>query len=995
MGWLAKIGLWESALAAGCGLLLGVRSQLFYLSAVQWQAPQWRLLAGGLAGAVAAWAIWALLAALLGKAPGLERRGAGRLAAWALTPTTAAAWLFWPQMDSHGTHWLLGLVLLAALLAGAVAGRVWGGHFSDRRRIIPWLLAPVLLGGLVLRLSGVNHGLPDIIAHCDTPKQLDLISQFLGGDLIPPSSYPLGHIYLYTAVLKALLFILPLDVAVPNLSSENIAQCAHIIVTVRVMQALLGAAIPWLVFLAARRLWDAWTGLLAAFLLACDPMHLTYSWQMMGEVPQTFWVMLSFLCAVRVYQGGGLGEYLLAGLAAGLAVATKMYGGYVVLAALAAHLLGARDRPWRLLAVLAALLAGAALGTPHLWLDPAGWWTNFWAESVEQYGARGSAGPQEGLAYLVRALPHRFSWAWLLGGLLGLVFLGLRHARADVVFLVPAACSLGLILVFRLGYLREWDLVNLTPYLSLALAAAVRQLWRWCQGRGLARAGLGLGLALLLGQQGLAAAGDSWVARQPDTRQYARQWLARHLPPGAGLLANLEFSAGYSRWADRVEGLEISPTRELAYLLGKDPGKARISAQALALERVWWQPPLTEKLLRPVQVYKLRNTYWEDPEIRLYLREVPDHRPQVLLPHVRVRPLQAAFWHTPWARRQVLDLLHEPGRREGLAHAPGPVGRLGYVALGQGRASLFFGPELGLPLEARAGRPLVGFCEPVRSPLPLDPRTYRLGLGQGRGVEALWVGLYQRPELMLPLLARFGQWPQMELALAQDAGHGQPAAEALLWLAAAQAAQGQEPAAQQTLERLDGGHPGFIAEYARLARQDRAGFLADLSRLATATPEMLFSEGLCWSRGGACPPAERLEQESQPQAVSRADSFHLWLPQAFLPGFLKLRLEVGQVSGQPGLARPARITVMAHYSGYFSRRLAASDLDAGAGPVLEVGLEVPTGPVRLEVILEAGQDGWPVVEGLRLTPDLAAEFRWRWGLLKERLPALAAREREG
>lgn len=875
---------------------------------------------------------------------------------------------------------------------GQVAPADSGGPDATLGRLVPWLLALTILAGLLLRLGGVSHGLPDIIAHCDTPKQLDLVPHFFRGALTPPSSYPLGHIYLYTALLKAILTVLPVEMAVPELSSENIAECAHVIVTVRVMQAMLGAAIPWLAFLAARRLWDTPTGLLAAVLLACDPVHLTYSWQMMGEVPQTFWVMLSLWCAARIYQGGGLGAYLLAGLAAGLAVATKMYGGYVVLAALAAHLLGGRDGHWRLLAVLAALLAGVALGTPHLWLDPAAWWANFRAESAAQYAAGADASFQEGLKYLFRALVHRFSWAWLLGGLLGLAYLGRRHGRADLVFLAPAACSLGLLLGFRLGYLREWDLVNLTPYLSLALAAAACRLWLWCGGRRLAQATLVLGLALLVGHLGLAAAGDSWVARQPDTRQYARQWLERFLPPRAGLLADLPFSGSYARWADRVAGLKYSETRALSDLLAQDPRNTRIPTQALALERMWWQPSLSERLLRPVQVFKLRNSYWEDPEIRLYLREVPDHRPLVLLPHVRAQPPEAVFWHTPWARRQVLDVLQETGRHERLVHTPGPLGALGYVALGQGRGVLSWGMGRNQRLEVRPGQPLAGFGEPLRSLLPLDPPTYRLGLGRGNQAKALWVGLYARPELMLPLLARYGQWPQVEQALAQQAGQGPPAAESLLWLAVAQAAQGRAPEAAQTLERLQAGHPGFVAQYARLARQDRPGALAALSRLATATPEMLLTESLCWSRRGQCQPPEPPERGYQIQAISRAEGFHLWLPQAFLPGFLSLRLEVGQADGQPGLARPARLTVMGHYPGYFSRPLARRDLPAGAVPALEVPLEVPTGPLRLEVILEAGEGGWPVVESLGLTPDLAAEFGWRWGLMKAQLPALAAHQ---
>jgi len=50
---------------------------------------------------------------------------------------------------------------------------------------------------------------------------------------------------------------------------------------------------------------------------------------------------------------------------------------------------------------------------------------------------------------------------------------------------------------------------------------------------------------------------------------------------------------------------------------------------------------------------------------------------------------------------------------------------------------------------------------------------------------------------------------------------------------------------------------------------------------------------------------------------------------------------------------------------------------------------VPSGPVRLEVILEAREGGWPVVEEMSITPDLPAEFAWRWGLIRGKLPDLA------
>jgi hypothetical protein len=151
---------------------------------------------------------------------------------------------------------------------------------------------------------------------------------------------------------------------------------------------------------------------------------------------------------------------------------------------------------------------------------------------------------------------------------------------------------------------------------------------------------------------------------------------------------------------------------------------------------------------------------------------------------------------------------------------------------------------------------------------------------------------------------------------------------------------------------------------------------------------MLLAEEVCWSRRGACPSWHREDFWSPPQVAAKQDGFHLWLPQVYLPGFLRLSLELGGAQGQGYLTAPVKLEVVAHYKGYYSRRLASLDLPAGGNPALDLALPVPTGPVRLEVILKSPQGGWPVVERLGISPDLAAEYRWRWGLLKQHLQGL-------
>lgn len=1010
--------------AALAGGLMGLKSQLYYLSWDGWQGAWLRLpgglLAGALLGGLLAWGLVWLFAR--------RRDGAPPRYAWSLLGLAPLAWLAWETFSRHPLLWLLPAALLALMLARPLvlwaAGwslaaltpawlLVWGAlgpgppmwlmptaalgalYFlalarrlalepEPTRPAMPWAwlaLAGILALGLGLRLAGVAHGWPEFISHVDTPKQFVQLSAFLRGDLAPPMSYPLGHVYLYAALgrLSAWLFA-------PG-SAWHVWAVGHegwdaYVLFARCLQATLGALLPLLGFLAARRLWGMSAGLLAGLLLALDPLQLTYSRQLMGDVPQALAVWLSFLFAVRMLQQGRWWDYLLAGLAAGAAVAAKVYGGYVIVLALAAW--GLR-RPWGgwtpLITLAAGLVLGCLLFSPLFWVDPARWARDLINIVLIQSPTVQSNDPMQALTYAWEALVRRFGLAWMLLAGAGLLLVALRHKKADLLSLLAALLAIALI-VIRLRSLREWDLVNLTPFLALPLAALLATALKAFKARRYQGAVLGL-VCLFLFWQGLVAMGDAWLARMPATGQMAGLWVSKVLAPEQ-LMAG-EYPVSKGRWLP-PEVYPRSHKWEMRGDLAKQGRPALAELGVLALERFWWQTPLAQTWLRPAQVFASRNYYWENPDIGLYLPGMPDYKSQVILPHVRVDLPLPAYLTTPWARSRPRDLL--VGRRfdRGLGFrqdqwliSPQPPGPLTFAALGRGRARLFWAPELGLPLDLDWGRTVSGVVRPWRRLVPPRPRTYKLeGRAHPEGA-FVWAGLYPRPETALPLLLRQGQWKAMA-ELATRLGPDAPA-EAWLIAAAARLEAGDRQGAEGILAKLRKEHPGFLAGYRKLSQAGDGPALAGaMAKLSSLPHPLLYWERLVWPP----PPGESFGQDDWPPAELelRPEGAALRLSQPFLPGLLSLHLELAAP-----LTAPGRL-VLRSQGWDHAAILAEVPLKAGQAMV-DIGFEVKQGPVFLELELELTAPGnrplWLTIE-----PDLGAEFAWRWGVLAPRLDVLDA-----
>jgi YYY domain-containing protein len=92
----------------------------------------------------------------------------------------------------------------------------------------------------------------------------------------------------------------------------------------RVLSALFDVATVLLVFELGRVLWNRRVGLLAAGLLAATALHIQYSHFFGSEAFLTFFVVATIYFSVRIWKYGGWPNYALAGIAYGLAIATKL-----------------------------------------------------------------------------------------------------------------------------------------------------------------------------------------------------------------------------------------------------------------------------------------------------------------------------------------------------------------------------------------------------------------------------------------------------------------------------------------------------------------------------------------------------------------------------------------------------------------------------------------------------------------------------------------------
>ena len=421
------------------------------------------------------------------------------------------------------------------------------------------VLALILVAGLGLRLWNIDYGLPFVYSIDEGSHFTSRAVEMFWQDL-DPGYYqnPSAYTYLVYALFRVMYgpFGFVFDLPFGNVTEQFDKNPTEMWIAARALAAVLCTTGVAATYWAARRLWGAREGLVAAALLAFAFLPVAYSRVAASDVGALMGVALALGFAVWAYEDGRMRFFAAAGAAAGLGLSFKYTAGLALLpVAIAAF---ARAWPRRApagarRAELPGSLGGLALGValaglvfvalnPYLFGSLDAWWSDL-RDQAEVAADQPKPGQESGgVSYYIDSLTWGLGWAAALAALVGAA-VELRRNLVRGLMLVAVPLALFVYLSVQSRYFGRW---LLPAYPALAMLAALaltrvseliamRVQTRRSHGRRFrtrTAAALLAGLTVLVLVQPLAAdIRSAQVLGRDDTRQQARDWIEAHYPP--------------------------------------------------------------------------------------------------------------------------------------------------------------------------------------------------------------------------------------------------------------------------------------------------------------------------------------------------------------------------------------------------------------------------------------------------------------------------------
>lgn len=224
----------------------------------------------------------------------------------------------------------------------------------------------ILILAFILRVSGLTWGLPNAehwYSYHPDERQIAVAVSNVATDWNPHFfNYPSLFIY-----LTYFAYLIGNTLGFSTAANGTPWPALHdVLLSGRIVCALLGALTIPAVYLIGRRLSSEKTALFAAFLMAVAPGHVQHSHFATVDVPATFFVAWSLYFAVCGAEEKPTKNILISAFLAGLAAATKYNAGLILFAPLVAIFAGSFERkPLLGLCAFGLALVGFVVGCPH------------------------------------------------------------------------------------------------------------------------------------------------------------------------------------------------------------------------------------------------------------------------------------------------------------------------------------------------------------------------------------------------------------------------------------------------------------------------------------------------------------------------------------------------------------------------------------------------------------------------------------------------------
>lgn len=498
-----------------------------------------------------------------------------RLLGWCSLSLWGALLLLW-LLDALG-HGLPAALDRAVAVAATAAGAGWIGVSLARRQ--SWTLAALLALSLAVRLIGIDHEV-DGRYYDDEGTYYHHATKINGGEVLR-FSFVYPHL-MYYADAFALWLASLFPGATARLAAGVFGVEEPLAVSwllLRGVVALLSALTVVPVFRLGERFGGRRgrpAGIMASLLLIFSPLYNDGSHLNICDVPSAFFATLCLLFVGRLVDGESTRDYLLAGLAAGLAAGSKYPAGVVALAIVGVWLfwrIARRDFRWGLLWAGLAALAAFVTVMPSLLFFPgqALWGGRGIFFGARQYSQGGWLGvmPGSNTLFYAENLAWSFGLPALIAGFAGLagLFVLDRERLRRLLWMLPFP-AVFLWLIFSMNMVVRRNLYPAVPILAVFLGVGIA-VWierltrpesaRWRQ------AAAALLVALCLAPAVYRTVQQDVGLARPSTRDVAAEWIRGNVPLGVTIVKEsytpdfrwYEYDVQQRRFAARFSAAEL------------------------------------------------------------------------------------------------------------------------------------------------------------------------------------------------------------------------------------------------------------------------------------------------------------------------------------------------------------------------------------------------------------------------------------------------------
>lgn len=419
---------------------------------------------------------------------------------------------------------------------------------QEERRARLTLVFIVLLG-LGLRLYGINWGLPYLYNVDERLFISEAIGVLSDRDLNPHWFGAPGTTLIYLLALSyAAIFAAGVVTgAIPDAAAYKSLYRTDptlFCLTGRVLATFIGVGSIVLTYLIAKRFFGRRAGLVAAALMALNPLHIEHSQLVRMDVLMTAFLLVSFWLAVNGRGQGRVWVPALSGFFGGLAVATKypavVMAPIILMVTYVGRGSGGRHLSQPLIAG-GGFLIGAFIGSPFLFLDFGTVLSDVLREHRPTHvSATGTGFLGNMLWYVQKPLAGSLGLAGLCLAVAGVILCLWRRER-HCWALIAFPC---IFLIFVALLHLRWDrwIIPVLPFLCILASCAFSFCIDFLAKRQRHRAGMAWGISLVVVT--LAPLVYRGVVQQreiagKDTITLARDWVVQNVPQGSRVLIEM------------------------------------------------------------------------------------------------------------------------------------------------------------------------------------------------------------------------------------------------------------------------------------------------------------------------------------------------------------------------------------------------------------------------------------------------------------------------